>query len=144
MALLKSHFETSEKHGKFRYFNVKVGKQVHHVCSKAFQNVFRINKNTLTRVAELFYEESVSTIGKSPRDWNKNTLILITWLENYFNFYGERMPHKKDIVLPYGTFIQDIYHTYKDEMRNPVSRSQFYKTWSDNFAHVKAKKVNVF
>ncbi|KAH3738786.1 hypothetical protein DPMN_045429 [Dreissena polymorpha] len=79
--------------------------------------------------------------GRAPRSWDRRTLLLIVWLEEYFTLHGERMPNRNEIVLPYGTVQTEIYEHYKKDVANPVSRSHIYKKWKDNFQFVKAKKV---
>ncbi|KAH3808037.1 hypothetical protein DPMN_136385 [Dreissena polymorpha] len=58
--------------------------------------------------------------GKSPRSWDRSTLLLIAWLEEYFTFHGERMPNRYEILLPYGTVQREIYEQYKKDVENPV------------------------
>ncbi|XP_052275699.1 uncharacterized protein LOC127875011 [Dreissena polymorpha] len=144
ITLLKASYEKSEKVGKYRYFSVQSKKQEVQLCTKAFLAALRVNKNTLTTVADMCMNNKEAPTGKSPRNWDKSTLLLIAWLEDYFRFHGERMPHRNEIVMPYGTVKSYIYEQYKMDVENPVSKSQFYKKWIDSFQFVKTKKTNSF
>jgi hypothetical protein len=144
MQILKYYLSVSTKIGKFRFLTVGNGITL---CSKAFLGIYGINKNTFSRAIEMNLKNVVSTKGKKPRDKSQNTLLLITWLEDFATYHGDRMPNSKDILLPYKTVKMGVYMKYKLETRaalqNPVSRSQFFKTWEEYFPHLKVKKVRL-
>jgi hypothetical protein len=143
MQLLRSYIFNSHKYGKYRFLKVEQMK----LCSKAFRIVLHINKNTFSLALQMS-EKNIATIpGKKPRDMSEKTLQLMSWLEEYSTYHGDRMPDTSDILLPYRTIKSDLYYKYVSETRHytspeySVSRAQFFKTWKMNFPHLKIKKV---
>ncbi|XP_053373966.1 uncharacterized protein LOC128546723 [Mercenaria mercenaria] len=139
--LLKLHVRKSVFKGKHRF--IKLEDELS-VCSKAFLNILRINKNTLTTAIKSCDKDNENTPGRCPRKMNENSLTAINWLEDYASFYGDRMPNSGDVKLPYKFRKLSVYESYRLEVENPVSKSQFFKMWKTYFPHLKIKQTNSF
>ena len=135
MFVLNNFQNLKQTKGKFTYMRTETGVLV---CSKAFFLLYRINKNTFTKVIAM----TGKTVGLSKtKSKSDNTLSLIAWFEVYVQFHGDFMPHNQDVLLPYGSRKIHVYEQYKLEKESPVSRSTFFDIWAKHFPHVKIKKV---
>ncbi|XP_053380244.1 uncharacterized protein LOC128548795 [Mercenaria mercenaria] len=112
------------------------------VCTEAFIDILRISRGAYFKAVKLNKDNRMTIHLNEPRKQSKQTIEAIVWFQEYSQFYGDRMPHKEDVLLPYKSRKQDIYQSYKNEHKDFVSRSQFYRIWSDHFPHV--KKVRVY
>ena len=118
-----------------------------HLCGVAFRHVYKITKNFYGHCKKLNDRNSVSTVDRSPRSLSVMSLSALNWLESYSSFYGDRMPHNKDILLPYKTLRENVYKQYKlDSMEiktKHISRTQFYRLWKTYLPQIKIKKVSL-
>lgn len=129
----------SDKIGKRRFMYLQRNKKV---CTEAFLQLLRIDKKTLNKAVNLASLNKKTVSNLNSRSVTSQTLETITWLEDYARYHGDRMPHKEDVFLPYKSRKNEIYSSYRlDYPTSHVSRSQFYKIWSDHFPHLKIKKV---
>ena len=94
-----------------------------------------VDKNTMTRL-----RSGLNPIKKE-RSQSEGTVEAITWLESYASLYGDRMPDRKEVLLPLKTQKRNVYQLYSKETRQPVSSSTFDSVWSNHFSHLKIKKV---
>lgn len=130
----------SDFRGRFRYLTMDNGQQV---CCSAFLKIYHINKNKLTKCTGLHEQGAISSRGKRPRPLTTATINAVAWLEDYASFYGDRMPHSADILLPYKTQKQVLYWTYKREHPGDTvtSMTTFYRIWKTYLPTLKIKKV---
>ncbi|KAH3824122.1 hypothetical protein DPMN_125950 [Dreissena polymorpha] len=94
MQLLKMYVSRSKRHGRFRFLDIN--QQT--FCSKAFCSLLRINKNTFSRALDVFNRQAVSVKGKKPRDMSESSKHLISWLEDYATYHGDRMPEMQTCI----------------------------------------------
>ncbi|XP_060583861.1 uncharacterized protein LOC132740023 [Ruditapes philippinarum] len=138
MFILNNIQKSKETIGKFTFLRTEYGGLV---CSKAFQSLYRINKNTFSKANVI----SGKTVGLSKtKSKSHNTISLIAWFEEYVKFHGDFMPHKQDVLLPYGSRKLHVYEQYKIETASPVSKSTFFDMWAKHFPHIKIKKTTAF
>lgn len=140
MQLLKHFISQSQRRGHFRFiFHPDFGVTL---CSRAFQQLLNVNKNTFSRAISMEQKDALSIPTKKPRDMCDNSLLAIVWLEDYGTFYGDRMPDSNKIMLPYKTKKTALYRQYREECREScISRAQFLKLWATRFPHMKVKQV---
>ena len=145
MQKLIEYVESSQQVGKSNFIKVTALKDKN-ICSRAFQKLFRVNKNTFSRAAALTKDGAVFFPTKKPRDVSEHSVRLMAWMETYTTYSGDRMPNSKDILMPYGTTKCNVYKKYCQELEDnslrPVSLASFHKIWKLYFPHVKAKKVS--
>ena len=137
-------FANAEIRGRHRIHQIENRQKF---CSVAFRQVYKINKNYYGKCKKLQERNSVSTSGAAPRITSIQSLSAIAWLEDYASFYGDRMPHCKDILLPYKTLKQNVYAQYRADRvadANSVSRTQFYRLWKSHLPQVKIKRVSSY
>ena len=131
--------------GRNTYHFVEKGQQL---CGVAFRQVYRITKNFYGSCKKLNDRNSVSSVDRSPRSLSVTSLAALNWMESYASFYGDRMPHNKDILLPYKTLRENVYKQYKldsvEVKSKHVSRTQFYRLWKTYLPQIKIKKVRNF
>lgn len=134
--LKESHFL-----GKKRIFSINKKS----VCTKAFLKLLRINKNTLSRAVSLKNRNAITGSAKKPRTVTKETLNAINFLDWYSKYYGDKMPHSNEVLLPYVITKKQIYEDFKKKSNREkadVSVSQFHLVWKKHFSHVKIRKVS--
>ena len=144
MEWIHEQFDTAKTVRNHPVFIVNSGTEI---CKKCFCLLFRLSeafyynqrkKHRLgSRAAGYLY-------GRSP---HLHTEEAIAWLANYIELRGDYRPDKKEVLLPYGTRKINVYAQYIEEvieqMKMPISRSSFYKMWTENFPHVKIKPVRM-
>ena len=129
------------KKGSFFYLPLDNGKTV---CVKAFKLILKVNKNALTEAKKSHQRGAKSTAGKSPKSVSHRTEQTISWFEMYAEFHGDRMPHSRDVLLPYKTTKVGVFQSYRTQVEEAsrVSATLFYKIWKERFPHVKIKEVS--
>ena len=68
-------------------------------------------------------------------------ILAVDWLEDYAGMHGDRMPHNPTVFLPYKTIRWTLYKFYQAERSPVISKTAFYKMWSDHFPNLKIKQV---
>ncbi|XP_062566153.1 uncharacterized protein LOC134228510, partial [Saccostrea cucullata] len=126
-------------------FTVEDGKQI---CSKCFQNLYRLDKSFYYKYVANFERGAVSAGFRNYKQHHTTTEKAIEWMHDFALFHGDQMPDKGVILLAYKTRKIDIYNQYVEEeiekMQRSVSKANFYKIWKEKFPHLKIKQTNSF
>ena len=117
----------------------------HKVCSKSCRHIFGIDKKFFYHHIKKFDLGAIAA-GSSRLQMSSDVKNnAITWLQDYAQDYGDRMPHTPDILLPYNTQIKDVWKKYCEDMESKLEEklacTTFRKMWKTNFPHMKVKKV---
>lgn len=121
--ILNQYAKLKISKGKFSYIRTDTGELV---CTKAFLQLYMINKNSFTRAGRL--RDKTVGLGNI-KQTSVNTVKLTSWFEEYVGFHGDFMPHNADVMLPYGTVKLHIYDQYKMEAEgNHVNKSTFFSS----------------
>lgn len=119
--------------------------QVLKVCPKAWMLCYGVPVKAYYRCRAMFMSGAMSTHSDRNQDSSKKVYRAIQWFRKWATFHGDRMPHKKEVWLPYRTRTCEIFAEYEKEMEKnatvPISRSSFYKILKTKFSDVKVKKV---
>lgn len=65
------------------------------------------------------------------------------WFEEYVSSFANQMPDVKRRELPSCMTITQIYFTYRESVKNPLSLTQFRRMWREDFRDVVIPKVGV-
>ena len=127
------------------YFTVEGGNKA---CGKCFMKLHYLDKNFYYTYLRKFKEGSLASNIRKGRDRSVCYEDALQWLVDYSNCHADRMPDKKDVLLPYKTRKIRIYELYLEEntneMKTSLSRSAFMEMWMDTLPHLKIKKVKCF
>lgn len=137
---LLQKFHQSQCQGKFTYVCLNSGIRV---CLKALRIICRLSKNTIGKYRSQVKSQDSIQINRLRRETVRST-ECIAWLEKYASMYGDRLPHKKEILLPYKTVRKQVYDSYQTEISHPVSLPTFYRLWNQHFRMLKVKRVSLF
>lgn len=98
--------------------------------------------------------KSRSRRGDIPRSSTKmsNTNSVCSFLQNYSESVGDRMPHEDSIHLPntekesvYETYLKYYSHHHQHILQEePPTKSYFLRVWKRNMRSVKARKKHSF
>ena len=131
----------------------KSGRQVHlqtddgiNVCSSAFLQLYKLNKNYMVTCTKLVKQNAVAQGARKPKISSQAAIKCTAWFQNYATCSADRMPDSDTVLLPYKTTKLTVYETYKKEngVEDTVSRATFNNIWKWNFPNVKIKKVCCF
>jgi hypothetical protein len=124
-SFLIRHLKESHFSGKKRIFSInKIS-----LCTKAFLLLLRLNKNTLSKAVNLKNKNAITGSAKKPRTMTKETMNAINFLDWYSKYYGDKMPHTNEVLLPYISTKKLIYEDFRKKSSNEkadVSVSQFH------------------
>lgn len=115
------------------------------VCRDLFIRIYGLSRSTFFNTKKAFKKGSIAA---NPTEINRRqtekTLTAVFWLEKHASHYGDRMPHKNEILLPLGTNKCDVYDRYKEDAEalnnTAISKSHFMKTWKSFLPHLKIKQ----
>lgn len=65
------------------------------------------------------------------------------WFEEYVSSFANQMPDVKRRKLPSCMTITQIYRTYRESVKNPLSLTQFRRMWREDFRDVVIPKLGV-
>ncbi len=122
------------------------------VCKNAFLNILGISKKRFKTVTELF-SDGIHKATRKPhvRAEAAKTSEAKTWMRQYFDLIGDKMPHIDRIHLPHFLTKYDVYLRMKRELMAGgipesavVKVSTFYRFWKEDFSKVLIPSVSIY
>lgn len=127
--------------GKLSLF--EMGKKI---CTKAFRDLFKINKNRFSKLRRKF-RDGHRHAERNDKQRSVKYLEAMNWLETYAFYRADDSPDSDKKLLPYKTRKILVYRNYVDERREmdlaKIKKSTFFKMWKTDFPNLRIKEVSV-
>ena len=117
-------------------------------CLAGWKKILGITDGTF-KIVKKYFNDGIKDIPFKNTTSRKSikTNIARAWLNNYFMTTGEKMPTRKQILLPSfltKTFIYDFFKSDTRHESDPrLSYSGFCKLWKQEFSYVTIPAVSI-
>lgn len=117
------------------------------VCEICFRMAYGFRYNRFSVIKAKFEQGVILTehgrLGKSEQ--RNESIRVVSWLRNFVNKVGDRMPSSSEIHLPACLTKTDVYLLATEDLSQGGLKicgvSTFYNIWKSNFPNVKIPKV---
>ena len=134
--------ESAKINGK-KFFSIFDGKSA---CMKCFCLLYNISKTVYYKNQNKMQSGRTSSGIKKQRRRSEPQIEAHSWLNHYSTCFGDKMPDRDEIFLPYKFRKRAVYEKYSYEktqkMKQPVALSSFMRMWKKDFRWLKIKKVS--
>lgn len=124
-----------------------IGKR--NVCREAFKNVFCVGNDRLSRITKLGNRDVMppKAVGRPKAIMS---LVVTSWLHEFFKTRVESLPNKNVLHLPDNYTKFEVWKIFqctfgsKDETAKNITYRAFVKIWNEKFPNVKIPPVSRF